>query len=107
MEKIGSMELYSHEEMLDSVLGKKGMPRRDKYESDINAFAMGEAIKETRLSKKLTQDQLGELIGVKRSQVSKIEKGKNLTFSTIARVFSAMRVPVSFRIEGMKEVALW
>ncbi len=105
------MRTYTFEEAKNLHIGKRGTPERDDYEREVAkarySFEMGEAIKEARLSKKLTQEQLGELMGVKRSQVSKIEKGKNLTFFTIARVFSAMKMPVSFRIEGMKEVALW
>ena len=35
----------------------------------------------------MTQEELAQKIGVQRSQVSKIESGRNLTLSTIARVF--------------------
>ena len=30
------MKLYTHEEMLDRVIGTKGTPAREKYETDIN-----------------------------------------------------------------------
>ncbi len=84
------MKFYTHDEMLDNVIGKKGTPQRTKHEADINSYLMGEAIKRARLSKNLTQEQLGEMIGVKRAQVSRIESGRNLSFSTIARAFKAM-----------------
>ena len=58
------MKLYTHEEMLNKVLGKKGEPLRDKYENDINSYLMGVTIKKTRQSKRLTPDELGKLIGV-------------------------------------------
>lgn len=32
------MKLYTHEEMLDRVIGTKGTPAREKYETDINTF---------------------------------------------------------------------
>ena len=70
------MKLYTHEEMLDRVIGTKGTPAREKYETDINNFLIGEAIKRAREAKNLTQEQLGELMGVKRAQISKIESGK-------------------------------
>lgn len=70
------MKVYTHEEMLDRVIGEKGSPAREKYENDINNFLIGEAIKQTREAKNLTQEQLGELMGVKRAQISKIEKRK-------------------------------
>ncbi len=104
---MGKMKFYTHEEMLDSVIGEKGTSRRDKYEAEINSFLMGEAIKKARISKNLTQEELGKMIGVKRSQVSRIEKGDNLTFSTIARAFKAMNITAFFDMEGVGKIALW
>ena len=66
------MKLYTHDEMMDSVIGKKGTPRRDKLDADLKTFLMGEAIKKAREERHLTQEQLGNLIGVKKSQVSRI-----------------------------------
>lgn len=62
--------------MLDTVVGTKGTPRRDKYEADVDNFLSGEAIKKVRESKNLTQEQLGELMGVQKAQISRIESGK-------------------------------
>ena len=101
------MKLYTHEEMLDKVLGKEGEPLRDKYEADINSYLMGETIKKARKAKKLSQEQLGELMGVTKSQVCRIENGKNLSFGTIARVFRAMGISASFDMGGYGKVALW
>ena len=42
------MKLYTHDEMIDSVIGKKGTPRRDKLDADLKTFLMGEAIKKAR-----------------------------------------------------------
>lgn len=104
---MGQMKLYTHEEMLDKVLGKKGEPLRDKYEADINSYLMGEAIRKARQSKNLSQEQLGKMMGVTRSQVCRIEKGKNLSFGTISRVFRAMGISASFDMGGYGKVALW
>ena len=103
---MAGMKLYTHEEMLDRVLGK-GTPERNEYETQMNSFLMGEAIKKARQSKHLTQEQLGEMMGVKRAQVSRIEKGHNLTFSTIARAFKAMGISASFEIVGFGKVDVW
>ncbi len=104
------MRTYTFEEAKDLHIGKKGTVERDAYEREVEearrAFLMGEAIRKTRLSKNLTQEQLGEMMGVKRAQVSKIEKGRNLTFSTVSRVFRAMGVAVSFDVAGLGKVAL-
>jgi plasmid maintenance system antidote protein VapI len=47
------------------------------------------------------------LIGVQRAQISRIESGKNLTFSTIARVFKAMGISAKLEIGNLGKVALW
>ncbi len=111
MEKIGDMELYSLEEVKDELLGSVGTPERDKHDAEVaealHAYFMGEAIKKARKSKKLTQKQLGERMGVKRAQVSRIEKGNNLTFSTMARAFRVMGVPAAIEMSGVGRVELW
>lgn len=105
---MAELKLYTHEEMLDAVVGTKGTPRRDKYESAIDNFLIGEAIKQAREAKNLTQEQLGELMGVKRAQISKIESGKSITFSTIVRAFKAMGVKSgSLELGSLGKVALW
>ena len=100
-------KIYTHEEMLDKVLGKPGDLTREQYETDINAFLIGETIKKARLQRKLTQAQLGELMGVKRAQVSRIEGGRNLSFVTLSRVFKAMGVAATIEAKGIGKVSLW
>lgn len=106
-----TMKFYTEEEILDKHIGKKGTPKRDQFEADLkadlNSFLIGEAIKQARQSKNLTQEELGNLIGVQRAQISRIENGKNLTFSTIARVFKAMGISAKLEIGSMGKVALW
>ena len=101
------MIFYTEEEILDKHIGEKGTPARDKFETDLHSFLIGEAIKKVRESKNLTQEDLGNLIGVQRTQISRIENGKNLTFSTIARVFQAMEISVKLEIGNLGKVVLW
>ncbi|TGX82257.1 XRE family transcriptional regulator [Palleniella muris] len=98
---------YTLEEIEDEFIGKKGTIKRDEYEADIKAFMIGDAIKKARLSKNMTQQQLGELIGVQRAQISKIESGKNLTFANIVRVFKAMGVTANLDLGSLGKVALY
>lgn len=104
------MDMYSFEEVLDEDLGKKGTPGRDAFEtaveSDIRAYYIGEAIRQARKDMKMTQVQLGKLMGVQRAQVSKIESGKNLNFATIARAFKAMGIPADLSFSGVS-LSLW
>lgn len=102
------MKFYTEEEALDKLLGVRGTPEREKYEDDIHNFLIGEVIKQTRKAKNLTQEQLGELMGVKRAQISKIESGKSVSFSTIVRAFRAMGVKsANLDLGSLGKVALW
>ena len=67
------ISLRVKKEIEDEFIGVKGTPKRDKYEADLNAFLIGVDIKQPREARNLTQEQLGELMGVKRAQISKIE----------------------------------
>ena len=100
------MKFYTEEEMLDKHIGKIGSPQRNQFEHEINTFLIGEAIKEARKSKKLTQEQLGNLVGVKKGQISKIESGKNLTLNTISRVLHAMGLHAHLNIPTVGQYAI-
>ena len=78
----------------------------DIFEDEINTFIIGEAIKEARKKKQLTQEQLGNLVGVKKEQISKIESGKNLTLNTISRVLHAMGLQAHLNIPSVGQYAL-
>ena len=85
--------------------------KRDKYEQElaeeIQAYHLGEAIKEARLSMNLTQEQLGEMVGVQKSQISRLEKGRRVSIASMARLFKAMGIPLSLEIGGARKIALW
>lgn len=112
METLGDMKLYTLEEMLDKHFGKIGTPRRDEHERKVqeavNAYRIGEAIKAERLKNNLTQEQLGERVGVQRAQISRLEKGNNITLPTIRRVFRALGVKsATLDLGSAGRLALW
>ena len=93
-------EYKRFEDLEDKYFGKKGTPDRDEYEFDLKMELIGEKIKQLRIQNNLTQSQLGDLIGVKRSQISKLEHGNHsASVSTIMKVFQAMKAKVKLRIE--------
>ena len=100
------MKYYSHDEVLDKVLGPKGNEARDEHDANVQSFLMGEALKQARLSKNLTQEELGAMIGVKRAQISRIEKGYNLTLGTVSKVLKAMGINASLHLSGIGMVVL-
>ncbi len=88
------------EDLEEKYFGEKGTPERDEYEFDLKMELIGEKIKQLRIKNDLTQSQLGELIGVKRAQISKLEHGNHsASISTIMKVFQAMKAKVKLRIE--------
>jgi HTH-type transcriptional regulator / antitoxin HipB len=71
------------EELLEEQYGAKGTPQRDKYDSDSLAFRLGVMLKEARKEANLTQEQLAERTGTKKSYISRIERGlSDIQFST-------------------------
>ena len=101
------MKFYTEEQIVEKHIGKKGEHQRDKFDAEIQSFLIGEAIKKARQSKMLTQEDLAKLLGVQRAHISKIESGKNITFSTICRVFKAMDIKGTLDLGGLGKVALW
>lgn len=79
--------ITTFEEHLDKQYGKKGNERRDKFESDSISFRLGEMLREERTKAKLTQEQLAEKTGTKKSYISRIEAGKSdIQISTFFRI---------------------
>lgn len=84
----------------DKYIGEIGTKERDAYEFELRLDLIGEMIKKTRLERKLTQEELGKLIGVQKAQISKLEKNaQNITIDTILRVFDALGATIKLSIE--------
>jgi DNA-binding XRE family transcriptional regulator len=94
------MKKYSLDQVKDELIGKKGTPKRDQYEYDLQMEILGELIKQTRKERHLTQEQLGELIGVQKAQISRLENNTgNVTLSTIIKVFTALKAKIKMQVE--------
>jgi DNA-binding XRE family transcriptional regulator len=94
------MKTYSLEELTDKYIGKKGTKKRDEFENELRLDLLGQAIKQARQERNLTQAELGELIGVKKAQISKIENSTtDARFTTILKVFEALGAKVNFNVE--------
>ena len=94
------MKTYSLEELTDQYIGKSGTPKRELFEQELRLELIGDAIRKARKAKHLTQEQLGELVGVQKSQIAKIENSTtDARFSTILRMFDALQAKVNFTVE--------
>ncbi len=110
---MAKMNFTPADDLVDEIWGKVGTHERDVMEAqlkeELQAYYIGEAIKAERLKQCLTQEELGAKVGVKKSQISKIESGKCIiTLPTMSKVFKALgfgSASLDLGIGG--KVALW
>ncbi|MFN3639790.1 MAG: helix-turn-helix domain-containing protein [Flavobacterium sp.] len=94
------LKTYSLAEMKDKYIGKVGTTERDEYEYELRMDVLGKMIKKARQERNLTQDELGRLVGVQKSQISKLESSANsATIDTILKVFKALKAEINFNVK--------
>ncbi len=87
------------EELLNLQYGLKGTPERDRFDRDAEAFILAERLREERKKAGLTQAQLAEKIGTKKSYISRIENGRSdVQLSTLFKIFQGLGKRVSVTI---------
>jgi len=98
------MKTYSLEELTDKHIGKKGTANRDTFEYELRMDLLGQAIKDARKERNLTQEQLGDIVGVKKAQISKLENSlTDARFETIIKVFRALNAKINFTVELLNQ----
>jgi len=98
------MKTTSLDTLIDKHIGEIGTQKRDKFENELRLDIIGETIKKARKERKLTQEQLGKLVGVKKAQISKIENSlTDARFDTILKVFRALNAKIHFNVELLNE----
>jgi DNA-binding XRE family transcriptional regulator len=81
------MSTRSWKEIKDEVYGKKGTARRDQLDREFESFEIGLLLKKAREDKRLTQEQLAELVDKKRTYISRVENdGGNMTLKTLYEI---------------------
>lgn len=94
------IKFHDFNKLKDKYIGEEGTEQRKQYEFELKLDILGEIIKQTRKERNLTQEQLGELIGVNKSEISKLERNaRNMTISTVLKIFNALKAKVNFNIE--------
>jgi DNA-binding XRE family transcriptional regulator len=99
---MATKELKTHSlaEMKDKHIGKVGTKERDEYEYELRMDVLGKMIKTARQERNLTQEELGRLVGVQKSQISKLESSANsATIDTILKVFKALKAEINFNVK--------
>jgi DNA-binding XRE family transcriptional regulator len=75
-------------ELLDYEYGKTGTKKRTDFEEKAQYFVISEMLKEARKEAKMTQEQLAEKIGTKKSYISRLENGKcDIQLSSLYKIF--------------------
>ena len=86
MEKDKNIKTF--EDLIEHEHGKIGTESRNKYQEKAQMFIISEMLKEARKEANLTQEQLAEKAGTKKSYISKLENAKgNIQLSTLIRIF--------------------
>lgn len=99
-----TLKTYTIDEITDNYIGKRGTAKREAFEQELRLDLLGEAIKQARKERNLTQEQLGELVGVKKAQISKLENSlTDARFETIIKVFKALNAKISFNVELLNQ----
>ncbi len=81
-------DLVSFDSHLTKNYGELGTKKRDNFEKKAKAFVIGALLKEERKVAKLTQEELANKIGAKKSYISRIENGKtDIQLSTLYKLF--------------------
>lgn len=76
------------DELIEAEHGKIGTDSRNQYEEKAQMFIISEMLKEARKEANLTQEQLAEKTGTKKSYISRLENAKgNIQLSTLIRIF--------------------
>jgi len=87
MKKANNKNLTSLDELLDSKYGKRGAPKREKWEQEFEAFRLGALLEEARIKMGLTQEELAEKCGTNKSYISRIENNaSDIRLSTLMKI---------------------
>jgi len=82
-----SKNLTSLTDFVDNEYGVKGTKKREKFETEYEAFKLGVLIQQARQEKGMTQEEVAVLAGTNKSYISKLEKDlKDIRFSTLQRI---------------------
>jgi ribosome-binding protein aMBF1 (putative translation factor) len=77
MEDLKVKNITDFEDLLKKKYGEKGTAKRDKYDAGSLAFRLGVMLKEARKEANITQEELANRTGTKKSYISRIERGQS------------------------------
>jgi HTH-type transcriptional regulator / antitoxin HipB len=88
MENKKPSKIKTYEDLVDKQYGMPGTARRNAFEEKTQLFLIGDMLKDARKKAGLTQEQLAEKVGTKKSYISRLENGKgDIQLTTLFRIF--------------------
>lgn len=88
MKKVELNNVKDFDELLNQKYGKVGEETRDQFDEKAQYFVISEMLKAARKEANLTQEQLAQKVGTKKSYISRLENGKcDIQLSTLYRIF--------------------
>lgn len=80
-------DIITFDEHLDQRYGKIGTDKRTAFEIKAKSFAIGEILRDARKEAQMTQEQLANKTGTRKSFISRIENGhSDIQLSTLYRL---------------------
>lgn len=80
--------IKTFDELIEREHGELGTESRNAYEESAQMFILSKMLKEARKEAKMTQEQLAEKAGTKKSYISRIENARgDIQLSTLIRIF--------------------
>lgn len=90
-EEMKKMNLTPIEDLIAEDFGAEGTPTRLEFDAEVDAFILGERLREERQKVGLTQEQLADKIGTKKSYISRVENGHaDIQLSTLQKIFQGL-----------------
>ena len=98
-QELEAMHLTQIEDLIEEDYGPIGTEKRDAFELSTDAFILGEQLKAERTKAGLTQEQLANRIGTKKSYISRVENGHtDIQLSTLYKLFQGLGRKISVAV---------
>lgn len=90
-------KVLSTKELINKRFGEEGTPERDKFREDAFSFYYGEILKNRRKELNMSQENLANIIGKKRTYISRIENGEDILMSNFTLLANALGLSIDLK----------
>jgi HTH-type transcriptional regulator/antitoxin HipB len=87
MKKAENKNMTTLDEIINIKYGKRGAPKREKWEQEFESFRLGVLLEEARIKLGMTQEELAIKCGTNKSYISRIENdASDIRLSTLMKI---------------------